>query len=187
MNPAPQLNSNDHSSPQRSLMAIASDFSLGKVDVALSPQERFEEFLRTRGKRITQQRLVIVEHVSKQHEHFDADKLLADLRNTAEGAKASKATVYRTLGEMVDAGLLKEMELGRRKVYEHDYGYPQHEHLHCTSCQKLIEFSSDELIRIRDAVAAQHQFRPQSHHLIITGICADCRSGRSKSRHQDRV
>lgn len=161
-------------------MATASDFSLGSVDVALTPQERFEEYLRTRGKRITQQRLMIVEHVSKQHEHFDADKLAADL-------KASKATVYRTLGEMVDAGLLKEMELGRRKVYEHDYGYPQHEHLHCTSCQKLIEFSSDELIRIRDAVAAQHQFRPQSHHLIISGICADCRSGRSKSRHQDRV
>ena len=105
-------------------MAIASDFSLGTVDVALTPQERFAEFLRTRGKRITQQRLIIVEHVSKQHEHFDADKLLADLRNTPEGAKASKATVYRTLGEMVDAGLLKEMELGRRKVYEHDYGYP---------------------------------------------------------------
>jgi hypothetical protein len=34
-------------------MAIATDFSLGKVDVALTPRERFAEFLQTRGKRIT--------------------------------------------------------------------------------------------------------------------------------------
>jgi Fur family ferric uptake transcriptional regulator len=79
------------------------------------------------------------------------------------------------------------MVLGGRAVYEHDYGYPQHDHLHCTSCQKLIEFSSDELARICDAVAGQHQFRVRSHRLIISGLCADCRSTRSKSRHQDRV
>jgi Fur family ferric uptake transcriptional regulator len=88
---------------------------------------------------------------------------------------------------MVDAGLLKKMVLGGRAVYEHDYGYPQHDHLYCTSCQRLIEFSSDELLRIRNAVAGQHQFRAQGHRLIISGICADCRSNRSKSRHQDRV
>ena len=168
-------------------MPIAPDFSLGKVDVALTPQQRFEEFLQTRGKRITRQRQMIVEHVSSHHEHFDAEQLLADLRRTREGAKASRPTVYRTLTEMVDAGLLKKMVLGGRAVYEHDYGYPQHDHLYCTSCHKLIEFSSDELLRIRDAVAAKHQFRAQGHRLIVSGICADCRSTRSTSRHQDRV
>ncbi len=168
-------------------MAIATDFSLGKVDVALTPRERFAEFLQTRGKRITRQRQVIVDHVSSHHEHFDAEQLLADLRRTPEGAKASRPTIYRTLTEMVDAGLLRKMVLGGRAVYEHDYGYPQHDHLHCTSCQKLIEFSSDELAKICDAVAVQHQFRARSHRLIIAGLCADCRSNRSKSRHQDRV
>jgi len=43
------------------------------------------------------------------------------------------------------------------------------------------------LARIRDAVAAQHQFRPQGHKLIVTGLCIDCRTSRSKFRHQDRV
>jgi Fur family ferric uptake transcriptional regulator len=168
-------------------MPLSPDFSLGTVDVALTPQQRFEEFLQTRGKRITRQRQMIVEHVSSHHEHFDAEQLLADLRRTREGAKASRPTVYRTLTEMVDAGLLKKMVLGGRAVYEHDYGYPQHDHLYCTSCHKLIEFSSAELLRIRDAVAAKHQFRAQGHRLIVSGICADCRSTRSRSRHQDRV
>ena len=168
-------------------MAVAADFSLGKVDVALTPQARFAEFLQARGKRITKQRRAIVDHVCGHHEHFDAEQLLAGLRRTPAGARASRPTVYRTLAEMVDAGLLHKMVLDGRAVYEHDYGYPQHDHLYCTGCQKLIEFSSDELVRIRDAVAARHQFRAQGHRLIVSGLCLDCRSARSRSRHQDRV
>ncbi|RLS34780.1 MAG: transcriptional repressor [Planctomycetota bacterium] len=168
-------------------MPLTSDFSLGKVDVAMTPRERFEEFLQTRGKRITRQRRMIVEHVCSHHEHFDAEQLLEGLRKTPDGATASRPTVYRTLAELVDAGLLRKMVLGGRAVYEHDYGYPQHDHLHCSGCQSLIEFSSDELVRIRDAVASRHQFRAQGHRLIITGLCAACRSGRSKPRVQDRI
>ena len=168
-------------------MGVTADFSLGKVDVALTPQERFAEFLQARGKRITRQRRAIVDHVCGHHEHFDADQLLAGLRRTPAGGRASRPTVYRTLAEMVDAGLLRKMVLDGRAVYEHDYGYPQHDHLYCTGCQRLIEFSSDELVRIRDAVAARHQFRAQAHRLIVSGLCADCRSSKSRSRHQDRV
>lgn len=168
-------------------MAVAVDFSLGKVDVALTPQARFAEFLQTKGKRITKQRRAIVDHVCAHHEHFDAEQLLEGLRRTPAGGRASRPTVYRTLAEMVDAGLLRKMVLGGRAVYEHDYGYPQHDHLYCTGCHQLIEFSSDELTRIRDAVAARHRFRAESHRLIISGLCFDCRSNRSRSRHQDRV
>lgn len=163
------------------------DFSLGSVAVALTPRERFAEFLQARGKRITRQRQMIVEHVSSHHEHFDAEQLLEGLRKTAHGVRASRPTVYRTLSDLVEAGLLRKMVLDGRAVYEHDYGYPQHDHLYCTSCQSLIEFSSDDLIRIRDAVASTHNFRAQSHRLIVSGLCAECRSSRSKSRHQDRV
>ena len=38
-----------------------------------------------------------------------------------------------------------------------------------------------------DAVAALHQFRAQGHRLIISGLCINCRSNRSRSRHQDRI
>jgi len=167
--------------------SLTDDFSLGTVKVALSPRERFDEFLQARGKRITKQRRMIVEQVYRRHEHFDAEQLLDLIRGTPEGERASRPTVYRTLTEMVEAGLLRKMVLGGRAVYEHDYGYPQHDHLYCTGCQKLIEFSSEEILRIREAVAAQHQFRPQGHRLIISGLCSDCRNNRSRSRHHDRV
>jgi Fur family ferric uptake transcriptional regulator len=149
-------------------------FALEEVKVAQSPQQRFEEFLQSRGKRVTQQRRTIIDQVFSHHEHFDADELLAQLRKAGGRHNVSRPTVYRTLAELEEAGLLRKMTLGGRAVYEHDYGYPQHDHLYCQKCERLIEFSSDEVKRIRDAVAREHHFRVLGHRLIITGICSAC-------------
>ena len=156
-------------------------FSLNGVKVAMTPMARFEEFLRSRGKRITQQRRAILEQVFSHHEHFDAENLLTELVSEKKNSpKVSRPTVYRTLGELVDAGLLRKMSLNNRSVYEHDYGYPQHDHLHCESCNQLIEFHSDEVTSIRDAVAKNRNFRVTGHRLIITGVCKDCMKAKNR-------
>ena len=159
---------------------MENDFSLEHIEVSSSPGERFEEYLQSRNKRVTQQRKAIVEQVFSHHEHFDADALRAELQATAENRKIGRATVYRTLNELVEAGLLREMKLNNRTVFEHDYGYPQHDHLHCQDCDRLIEFRSDELIVLRDAVAQQNQFRVSGHRFIITGVCSRCMKARQR-------
>jgi len=161
---------------------MPNDFSLAEVQVSLSPHERFEEYLQSRGKRITQQRRALVDFVFERHDHFDADELIDSLAGRKEGERISRPTVYRTLNELVEAGLLRKMMLGGRAVYEHDYGYPQHDHLHCQICDKLIEFQADELQEIRDAVAREHKFRVTGHRLIITGVCQEC----SRKRHRGK-
>ena len=166
---------------------MSQDFALGTVEVALKPMERFAEFLQSRGKRITMQRRIIVEQVAARHEHFDADQLLADLAKVVDHRTVSRPTVYRTLAEMVDAGLLRKMDLGGRAVYEHDYGYPQHDHLYCQQCHKLIEFASEEMQQIGEAVAKEHQFRVTGHRIIITGICNECRQAKQKMRRLELV
>lgn len=165
---------------------MASNFQLENVQVALSPQERFREYLQSRGKRATQQRQVIVEGVFSRHEHFNADEL-CELLARSSSSKVSRPTVYRTLEQLVDAGLLRQMDLAGRRVYEHDYGYPQHDHLYCEKCEKLIEFHSDEVREIRDAVARQNQFRATGHRLIIHGVCADCSKTKRRSRPLELV
>lgn len=166
---------------------MPNDFSLPTVEVALSPLDRFEEFLQSRGKRVTRQRRIIVEHVFARHDHFDADELMANLHRDVGARQVSRPTVYRTLAELVEAGLLRQMTLGSRAVYEHDYGYPQHDHLYCQKCEKLIEFSSEEVKGIRDAVAREHQFRVLGHRLIITGICAQCARQKRRSSRFDLI
>jgi len=154
-------------------------FSLGSVDVKLPPEERFAQFLKSRGKRITAQRQRIVETIFSHHDHFDADELLDHLKPLITRREVSRPTVYRTLSELVDAGMLRVMSLGGRSVYEHQYGYPSHDHLYCQRCNKLIEFHSERLEQIRDAAAEAHDFEVLGHRMFITGICAQCRRGRS--------
>lgn len=164
------------------------DFSLGTVEVALTPQERFEEFLQSRGKRNTQERKLLISHIFSHHEHFDANQLIDDLTRKKETDKAfgrvSRPTVYRTLNELVEAGLLRKFELDGRAVYEHDYGYPQHDHLHCTKCNRLFEFQSDELIALRDAVAREQRFRVTGHRLIISGVCDECATAKRRMKRK---
>ncbi|MCE9554968.1 MAG: transcriptional repressor [Planctomycetes bacterium] len=156
------------------------DFALGHVEVAMTPQQRFEEYLQSRQKRTTRQRRVIVEKVFDRHDHFDADQLLIELAAEKHDPRIGRATVYRTLSELVDAGLLRTMALGGRAVYEHDYGYPQHDHLHCQQCNRLIEFHSEELTKIRDAVAREYHFRPTGHRMIVSGTCEECQKARRR-------
>ncbi len=163
------------------------DLSLGSVEVSLSPIERFEEYLQSRGLRMTEQRKVLVEQVFSRHEHFDADQLIDQLPKKGAPSYVSRPTVYRTLKEFVDAGLLRSFELNGRSVYEHDYGYPPHDHLHCVQCQRLIEFQSDELVKLREEVGKAHRFRVRSHRLTISGICDECARKSRDRRRQDRV
>lgn len=162
-------------------MSESESFSLGTVEVALSPLERFREFLESRGKKFTSQRELLVETIFSRHDHFEADDLVEALAYGQE-TKVGRATVYRTLSELVKAGLLRKLELGDRTVYEHDYGYPQHDHLHCEKCQKLIEFQSDELVNLRVTVAAKYGFQVNGHRLIISGICQECRKARRRRK-----
>jgi len=154
---------------------MSEDFSLGSVQVQRSPMEQFSQFLRGRGKRITRQRRLIVETVFSHHDHFDADELMEHLQELIAQRQVSRPTVYRTLAELVEAGLLRKMTLGGRSVFEHEYGYPRHDHLYCQVCNRLIEFQSDALERLRDRVARQHDFQVVGHRMFITGICSDCR------------
>src|SRR5262249_60389501 len=100
--------------------------------------DKFREYLVKRGKRLTRERETIVEEVFSSHEHFDTDQLVRRLEDRTDGRRVSRATVYRTLLDMVAAGLLRKVARSqKREVFEHDYGYPQHDHLICRKCGTL--------------------------------------------------
>lgn len=134
--------------------------------------------------RNTDQRRGLLDRVFSQHEHFDADQLIDRLPKKGKPGYISRPTVYRTLAEFVDAGLLKKFTLDGRAVYEHDYGYPQHDHFYCSKCEQLFEFQSEPLMELRAELAKAHQFQVRSHRLIITGVCESCRAGQRRVRRK---
>lgn len=147
-----------------------------------APEDKFREFLEIRGDKLTEPRRVLVRHIFATHKHFDADELVADLRTA--GLQVSRSTVYRTLKLLVEAGLLRELRLTNRTAYEHDYGYPSHDHMHCTECNAIIEFRNDEIRKVREAISREHGFRATNHRFVIQGICSACNRARSSQRRR---
>ena len=162
---------------------------LSSVRVAAPPKDKFREFLATQGKRLTREREIIVEEVFSAHEHFDADHLVNKVERRTDGRRVSRPTVYRALKELVTAGLLRKVARANgRDVYEHDYGYPQHDHLICKKCGTLIEFQNDHISEIVERVATEHGFRHTGHRLEVFGTCAECsRPPQRRHRKLDMV
>jgi Fur family ferric uptake transcriptional regulator len=158
---------------------------LAPLSVSESPEAKFREFLEIRGEKLTEPRRVLVRQIFDTHKHFDADELVRDVHDA--GHAISRATVYRTLRLLVEAGLLRELRLTNRTAYEHDYGYPAHDHLHCTVCNRVVEFRNDEILKLRDAVSRAHGFRPSGHRFLITGICSACSRLHSPRRRLDLI
>ncbi|MGL6096537.1 MAG: Fur family transcriptional regulator [Fimbriiglobus sp.] len=156
--------------------------TLPAVEVSQTPEEKFREYLGSRPKpqRFTDQQRDLVNHIFAKHKHFDTEELLDDLKRA--GRQVSRATVYRTLTKLVEAGLLRRIEIGTRTVYDHDYGYPQHEHLVCGECGTMIEFQHPGIDAAVAAIAAQHQFRIDGHMLVVRGTCGACNSARAARR-----
>jgi Fur family ferric uptake transcriptional regulator len=160
---------------------------LPAVQVSQSPEDKFREYLasRARPQRYTEQQRDMVRFIFAQHNHFDADQLIDEMKGA--GFRVSRATVYRTLAKLVDAGLLRRLELGPRMFYEHDYGYPPHEHIYCQKCGRVFEFQSPAIEIIIREVCQQHSFQTGDHTFIIRGICGECNRARVTKRRLDLV
>jgi Fur family ferric uptake transcriptional regulator len=131
-----------------------------------------EQHMRARGLRWTNQRRLIARAALRHHSHFSAEELLAWCRREQRGV--SRATVYRTLAMLEDAGFVEGLELGPGgKLYEHVLGHAHHDHMVCTACGAIVEFVDQALERRQDAVAKRLGFEIRSHSLRLYGVCAE--------------
>ncbi len=141
----------------------------------MSPIDKFREFLLTKGERLTRERSIIIEEVFAEHEHFDADTLVSRVSSNKGGRRVSRATVYRALKLLEEAGLLRKVARPNgSEVYEHDYGYPQHDHLICSKCGELIEFTNEVISALVEKICSEHAFIKSSHRLEVYGVCSKC-------------
>ena len=157
---------------------------LSSINVAVSPPDKFREYLATRGQRLTREKTTIVEEIFSSHEHFEAEQLIDRMTSRTDGSRVSRSTIYRTLADLEKAGLIRKVaQTDGRHIYEHDYGYPQHDHLICNKCKKLFEFENDQISGILEEVAAEHGFLMEGHRLEVQGTCEDCRRRTPGRRH----
>jgi Fur family ferric uptake transcriptional regulator len=133
----------------------------------------FKYFLKDRGLRLTKEREAIWDEVRSTKGHFDPEELHLSMRQ--KGQSVSRASVYRTIPLMVEAGILEQVErTDKHAHYERTIGRSHHDHMLCTSCGKVIEFYSDALEKLQDRLCRQYGFEGVAHTLEITGHCKAC-------------
>ncbi len=134
-------------------------------------QQRFIEFLRSHGHRVTQERLQILAAVLDRSDHFTADELYRTL--IRQGVHVARATVYSTLELLTECGILVRHHFERSARYELADKLPEHDHLICTQCGHIVEFQEKVLSDIQQKISESLGFVPLKHSFQIFAVCTD--------------
>jgi Fur family ferric uptake transcriptional regulator len=138
-------------------------------------QERLNDFIRRKGLRRTGQRDTIVKAAFCKDEHFTAEELFERARKL--DSETSRATVYRTLSLLVEADLLREIDLGdNQTTYDPNFNdKPSHNHLVCIDCGRVVEFEDSHLDLLNDCVTRRLGFKPIRQSIKIEANCEQLR------------
>lgn len=137
--------------------------------------EHFNEFVKRKGLRRTSQRDSLVSMIFAKDEHFTSEELYEKIRRS--DANVSRATVYRTISLLVDAGMLREIDLGgEEKTYDPNFiDKPSHNHLVCVDCRKVVEFEDKNIDTLGDCIARRLGFRTVQQEIHIEAACQTLR------------
>ena len=134
----------------------------------------FEKYLQSKELKLTQPRKIILNAVFSTHEHFNVDELYDQIRKKHKDV--SRATIYRTIPLLMEAGLIKQsLRCLAKDHYEHTYGHNRHFHLICEKCGKIIEVESKETENILNKLAKKHNFNIKEYNVGAKGICKKCK------------
>ncbi|MDP6231873.1 MAG: transcriptional repressor [Nitrospinaceae bacterium] len=142
--------------------------------MATKEENVLEEYISRNNLKITRQRRGVLKAFLDCENHVSAEELYNTVTETE--SKIGLATVYRTLALLIRSGLASEMDFGDgQKRYEHRYKHKHHDHMICTECGKIIEFTNPIIEKLQDEIAAQNGFTITSHKLDLFGNCSDCK------------
>jgi len=137
-------------------------------------ENRLYDTLKRHGYSVTKPRLAVFEALSK------GEPLTMAGLTAAISSRTDRASVYRTVELFEKLGIIVRLNQGwKYKLELSDLFTPHHHHLTCTNCGKTVAFDEPEQLgrMIRD-LAENSGFMAQTHLLEISGLCADCRTGK---------
>ena len=133
----------------------------------------FRRYLHGQQLKFTPERAMILDAVLRQNGLFEADQLVRDLEQL--GHRVSRATAYRTLSHLQDAGILKQVFFdSKRSYYEVIAGRQTYDYLICVD-GRVIEFNSERIRRLCDEICQEHGFEALSHQLVLYAVCPDAK------------
>ena len=146
----------------------------------------FRRYLHGNKLKFTPERAMILDAVLRRSGLFEAERLIHDLKEL--GHSVSRATAYRTLAHLQDAGILKQVFFdNKQSYYEVIAGRQTYDYLICVATGKVVEFSSDKLRRLRDEICREHGFDPLSHQFHVFGLSPEGQAQVKKGQGETAV
>ena len=135
--------------------------------------EKFRRHLHQKRRKVTDGRTQVFKEVMNAHGHFAAEEIVKFCRKN--NRKVSRATIYRSLRELLEAGVIRETAFGEKhQHYEHIYDEKPHHHARCIRCGEMIEFPDLQEDRIYVPFLKKKGFEILGHEMHFYGICAKC-------------
>ena len=122
--------------------------------------------LRKVGLKVTLPRVKIFNILETAEEHhLSAEDVYKKLLE--QGDDVGLATVYRVLTQFEAAGLVTRHNFeGGHSVFEMDEG-EHHDHMVCVETGDVIEFMNDEIERLQQEIANEHDYELIDHSLVL--------------------
>jgi len=129
--------------------------------------------LRDAGLRATKPRLAVLRALHKGHGPLSHADLTAEV-----GEDIDRATLYRNLSDLADAGLLRRLDVGDHTwrfeltgCHDDDHDHGPHAHFTCTECGDVTCLPAPELSFHGAVPGSVGQGAVEVH---LRGVCDDC-------------
>lgn len=131
--------------------------------------EDLKKELKLRKIQLSHQRLKVLEYLTQNRSHPTVDQIFTFLHQ--EMSTLSKTTVYNTLRVLVEAGLVRAINIEDHET-RYDINVENHGHFKCESCGRIYDFHTD-----LDALACDglNNFLIKDRNVYFNGICPRCR------------
>ncbi len=118
-------------------------------------------------------RFKVLDVFMQTEKHVTSAELVALLHDRGVDLRAE--FVRETLKLMCCLGFAQKRQFDNGQVrYEHRHIGQHHDHMICTKCKRIIEFSNEALENLQIKIADEHGFHMLQHKMEIYGICTDC-------------
>lgn len=123
-------------------------------------------------RRNTIQGALVLDAVNALRCHATADEIYTMLVH--EHPNISKATVYRNLQRLCEAGEIQRVEIpGDADRFDHLLH--RHYHAKCVECGRVFDVEMAYLPNLDGLIQAKDGFEVTGHDIVFKGVCAECR------------
>ena len=134
----------------------------------------FLERMKRKGRRLTPQRLAIVQALLAHGGHPTVEQIRQQILPAYP--TTSLATVYKTISLLKEEGEILELEFGERGNRYDGIRPKPHPHMVCTRCGTILDLELAGLDADVARLARETGFEVESHRFDIFGICPACRN-----------